>query len=101
MTVADGLMIAGDLVAPFFAVFAQRAIETWREKRGRRLSVFKSLMATRGAALSLQHVQALNMIELEFTKPGDEAIRRAWRSYHDHLNSYPENTDESLHAGEV
>lgn len=71
MTISDGLMILAVLVAPFLAVFAQKQIELWREQRSRKLWVFKTLMATRGRALSLEHVQALNVIDLEFTKPSD------------------------------
>ena len=68
MTISDGLMIIAILIAPFLAVFAQRQIDLWREQRQRKLWVFKTLMATRGRTLSPEHVQALNMIELEFKK---------------------------------
>jgi hypothetical protein len=68
MTLSDGLIIIAILIAPFLAVFAQRQIDLWREQRQRKLWVFKTLMATRGRTLSPEHVQALNMIELEFTK---------------------------------
>lgn len=54
MTVADWVMVLAVLLAPFAAVFAQRAIEVWWEKRQRRLQVFKTLMASRGALLSAQ-----------------------------------------------
>lgn len=82
-------MIIAVLIAPFLAVFAQRQIDLWREQRQRKLWVFKTLMATRGRTLSPEHVQALNMIELEFQKPSEKPIRDAWKEYHDHLNSYP------------
>lgn len=65
MTISDGLMIIAILIAPFLAVFAQRRIDIWREHRQRKLWVFKTLMATRGRALAPEHVQALNMIELD------------------------------------
>ncbi|HUW83635.1 MAG TPA: DUF6680 family protein [Phycisphaerae bacterium] len=89
MTVHNALMIVAILVAPFLAVFAQRQIDLWRERRQRKLWVFKTLMATRGRTLSPEHVQALNMIELEFQKPSEKPILLAWKEYHDHLNSYP------------
>lgn len=101
MTLTDVLMVFAVFLAPFFAIFAQRAIERWKERRDRRLWVFKALMASRGAALSQQHVQALNMIELEFNAPQDEAIRRAWRVYHDHLNSFPQDVGEAPEKGAV
>lgn len=67
MTISDILMIIAVLVAPFFAVYVQKKIETWKSQRDTKLWIFKTLMATRGATLSPQHVQALNMIDLEFS----------------------------------
>ena len=96
MTTADWLMIAAVLVAPFSAVFAQRAIEVWWEMRQRRLRLFKELMASRGSTLSYQHVQALNMLELEFSGSKFKDIREAWREYHDHLNSCPQRDVEDF-----
>ncbi len=89
MTISDGFMILAILIAPFLAVFAQKQIELWRERRVRKLWVFKMLMATRGRVLAPEHVQALNMIELEFINSSDKAVLNAWKEYHDHLNSYP------------
>ena len=89
MTTSNILMILAVLIAPFLAVFAQRQIDLFREQRQRKLWVFKTLMATRGRTLSPEHVQALNMIELEFQKSSEKPIRDAWKEYHDHLNSYP------------
>jgi len=89
MTISDGLIIIAIMIAPFLAVFAQRQIDLWREQRQRKLWVFKTLMATRGRTLSPEHVQALNMIELEFKKSSEKPILLAWKEYHDHLNSYP------------
>jgi hypothetical protein len=93
MTISDGLMIVAVLVAPFLAVFAQKQIELWRERRTKKLWVFKTLMATRGRALSIEHVQALNMIDLEFTKSSEKAVINAWKVYRDHLNTYPREGD--------
>ena len=54
------------LLAPVFAVQVQKYLEILREKRNRRMWIFHSLMATRAAKVSAQHVQALNMIDIEF-----------------------------------
>jgi len=94
MTISDGFMILAILIAPFLAVFAQKQIELWREKRARKLWIFKTLMATRGRTLSIEHVQALNMIDLEFTKPSEKEVVIAWKEYLDHLNSYPREGDD-------
>jgi len=94
MTLNDGLLIAAVVAAPFLAVFAQRQVELWRERRGRTLAVFKTLMATRGRSLSPEHVQALNVIELEFVRKSDEPVLTAWRVYRDHLYSYPRDGED-------
>jgi hypothetical protein len=89
-------MIAAILCGPVLAVQAQKWIETAREKRNRRLNVFKRLMATRGAVISPGHVEALNMIDLEFSGRGskNEQVRRRWREYLDHLGSLSQDPDQ-------
>jgi hypothetical protein len=97
MTLANGLMIVAVLIAPFAAVWAQRKLDALREQRLRKLGVFKTLMATRGTPLSVEHVQALNMIELEFADKStkDQRVRDAWREYLDHLDSpFPRDGDD-------
>ena len=87
MTIADWLMIAAVLIGPIVAVQLTRYLDNKKEKRDRRLTVFKTLMATRGSKLSYQHVEALNRIDLEFSsnKSGDRAVRDAWKAYLDLL----------------
>ena len=65
------------------AIQVQRKVDERREKRNRKLAIFKALMATRAAPLSPDHVNALNMIDVEFHD--DKPILDAWREYHDHL----------------
>ena len=66
MKISDILMILAVLCSPFLAVFVQRKIDLIREKRSHKLWIFRTLMATRGNKISLDHVQALNSIELFF-----------------------------------
>lgn len=66
MAIGDFMMIVAVMVAPFLAIFAQRKIDEHRERRGQKLWVFRTLMATRGNKISLEHVQALNSIDLFF-----------------------------------
>lgn len=86
-------MILAVLVAPFLAVFAQRKIDESKEKRGQKLWIFRTLMATRGNKISLEHVQALNMVDLFFQRKGKEkVIIEKWDEYRDHLaKNTPEN----------
>lgn len=94
MTISDPIMVFAVLGAPFLAVYAQKKIELWREQRQKKLWVFKTLMATRGVPLSPEHVQALNMIDLEFTSQSDKPVLTAWKEYNDQLNSYPRDGED-------
>ena len=88
MTISDTLMVLAVLVAPFLAVFIQRLLDQGRERRGQKLWIFRTLMATRGDKLSLNHVQALNSIDLFFIKKGKEKkVIEKWEEYLDHLNT--------------
>ena len=70
--------------APITALNLQKDSEKSDEKKHRKLSIFKSLMATRANTVSHEHVQALNMIDIEFYE--EKNIRNSWNIYRDHLN---------------
>jgi hypothetical protein len=95
MTLNEFLTILAVLLAPLLAVQVQKWLEVFREERGRKLWIFKTLMATRAATVSPEHVQALNMIDLEFRGKGYRTVTIAWKTYLDHLSSYPKD-DERL-----
>ena len=96
MTIADWITIVAIVLAPILAVQAQKAVERIRERRQRKLRVFHSLMSTRVARVSPTHVEALNMIDLEFYGVRILGIRRqsapergvidAWKVHRDRLN---------------
>lgn len=96
MTLNDWLIVGATLLGPILAVQAQKWVERSRETRARKLQVFHSLMATRGARLSPDHVRALNMIDLSFYGPvrfgknwrskAERAVLAAWKEYLDHLS---------------
>jgi len=77
-------MIAAVLLAPLVAVQVSQLLERQREERRRRFDLFRQLMSTRAAPLAGSHVEALNLIDLEFY--GVSEITDAWKSYLDHLN---------------
>lgn len=81
------LTILAIFLGPIIAVRLTRYLDNKKEERERRLIVFKTLMATRASGLSPQHVEALNRIDLEFdsNKPGDLAVKEAWKAYLDLL----------------
>ena len=86
--ISDVIMIAAVVVAPFFALWAQWRLQLRKEGRDRRLWIFKTLMRTRATPISVDHVQALNLIDVEFCSPnpGDQGVRESWDRYLTHLN---------------
>lgn len=87
MTIADWLMIAAVLLGPIIAVQLTRFLDNKKEVRERKLKVFQTLMATRAYALSWDHVEALNRIDLEFDKNNkkEKPVIEAWKAYLDLL----------------
>ena len=99
MTISDGLMVFAVLIAPFLAIYAQRKIDENKEKREQKLWVFRTLMATRGNKISVEHVQALNSIDLFFDKTGlENKIIEKWGEYLDHLAVFPIESDQDYSA---
>lgn len=96
MMTKDWITIIAIIVGPILAVQAQKFVESIREKRNRRLTLFKTLMSTRAERLSRDHVQALNMIDIEFygrrlfgtryQTSKEKKVTNAWKNYNDHLN---------------
>lgn len=106
MNVIGISIIIATLLGPVLAVQAQKAVERARERNNRKAWVFHTLMGTRAARVSPDHVQALNMIDLAFyghrilgihhrTKK-ETAVLDAWHEYLDHLNTKYEQDDFSL-----
>ncbi len=96
MALNEVLMIVAIILAPVIAVQVQKWLEIFREERGRRLRIFKTLMATRAANVSPEHVQALNMIDLEFQGKRYKSVTDAWKTYLDHLASFPKDSEEAI-----
>jgi hypothetical protein len=96
MSPSDILSIAAVLLSPLVALQISEVIGRRRERRQRRLNVFRTLMATRASVLAPEHVQALNMIDIEFhgSDTQSRAVLNAWKAYLDHLNQT--QTDAAL-----
>ncbi len=89
------------LAGPLIAVQVQKWLEEFREKRKNKQLVFATLMRTRAARVSPEHVQALNAIEIVFfgKKKKDTDVVTGWRTYLDHLNvPHPKGVDEEIRA---
>lgn len=89
MTSTEILMIAATALSPLIAVQVTKWLEGKKEAKDRRLYVFRTLMSTRAQRLSVAHVQALNLIDINFDGSGplDSAVITAWREYLDQLST--------------
>ncbi|MFO1464317.1 MAG: DUF6680 family protein [bacterium] len=95
MSISDWLTIAAIILGPILAVQVQERLNKSKEKRLKKLELFKILMATRANLLSPDHVSALNRIELEFDSDNknEKLVIENWREYLDHLGSGPGDGD--------
>ncbi|HEH9431132.1 TPA: hypothetical protein SIA29_001959 [Aeromonas sobria] len=97
MEAKDIIMTVAVIIGPILAVQVQKVVESYSEKRERRMRIFRTLMSTRAEKLHREHVQSLNMIDIEFygrvlpfigTKyqsNKEQAVTHAWKMYNNHL----------------
>lgn len=86
MRSTDIAIIFATLAGPILAVQAQMWLERRRIRKERRLAIFRTLMATRAASLSPEHVEAFNAVPVEFYGTGGKLkeISDAWKLFLDH-----------------
>ena len=89
--VSDLVMIFAVIAGPILAIQIQKIIEGVKESKERKIRVFKDLMATRASTLAYQHVVALNLVGLEFQGKKYSKVVNAWKTYLDHLASFPKD----------
>lgn len=89
MTLTDVLLVIATALSPLIAVQVSRYLDERNEVRGRKLKVFKTLMATRAYSLAPAHVEALNTIDLEFSskRRQEKEVLDVWQQYLDHLGN--------------
>lgn len=92
MTISDWLTILAIIMAPIFALQIQKFIEDRKEIKTRKMQIFRALMATRATPLYPEHVEALNMIDIEFFR--NRKITEAWKLLLDHFANYPKDTKD-------
>ena len=88
------LTIIAIILGPILAIQVQKIIERIKQRRDEKRKLFMSLMVTRGRPLLLEHVQALNMIDIVFSvkwyrSKKDKAVIDAWSVFRDHLYHFP------------
>lgn len=89
------------VVGPVAALWIQRILDEGREKKNRKLWIFKTLMSNRATRLSPLYVQALNLIDVEFTDPKEKAVREAWKELLDLYTNYKTTPNALEQVGEL
>lgn len=79
---------------PIIALRIQRQLDDDRVRRDRKQWIFKTLMSNRATRMAPAFVQALNLIDVEFTDPSEKPVRDAWREAQDHLSDWGKQTPE-------
>jgi hypothetical protein len=89
MSFTEAVTVVAILLGPILAIQVSRFLEDYRERHQRREGIFKVLMATRATPLDSRHVEALNMIDIEFHGRDKKSLNvvGAWRDYLDHLTT--------------
>ena len=84
-------IVFATLVGPVLSVLISLVFTWWNDTKGklreRQLWVFRTLLATRGQEINVDHVRAINLVEIEFYGVGP--VIDCWRAYMGHLNSVP------------
>jgi hypothetical protein len=81
------ITIIAIFLGPIIAVQLTQYIDRKRQSRIAKETLFKTLMRTRATLLSPSHIEALNMIDVEFygNKKNNKNVVSAWKLYLDNL----------------
>ena len=91
------ISVVGLFAGPIFAVIVGRIMEDARAQRARRMDVYRTLMRTRRAQMGVDHVGALNLVEVEFA--GCSEVTIAFRGLMTLLNELPSRHPEEVIDG--
>ncbi len=85
------ITIAAIFLGPRYGIYAQKQLEKNTEHESKQHDIFRTLMATRANRLSIKHVEALNLISMDFSenKENEQPIIAAWENLLDQYNDYP------------
>ena len=87
----DWLTLVALFLGPTVALMLQRELDRLREKKAQMFNLYMTLMRTRATPLAVDHVNAVNAIDVIFHEPRYKNIQNAWMNVKDHLN--PAKTD--------
>lgn len=100
--ITDIIMIFAIIVGPIIAVQITEFIRRHQDQRDRKMYLFRTLMATRSATLAPAHIEALNLVEIEFHSNNhqDCKVVNAWKLYRAHLfdSNYPKESWDARRA---
>ncbi|MGO9392138.1 DUF6680 family protein [Rhodoblastus sp.] len=71
-------------LGPVMAIVITRWRDKVREVRSRKLAIFRTLLATRRQIINAEHVNAINLIEVDYY--GVKNVEDSWRIYNAHLS---------------
>lgn len=97
MTTNEILTLIALVAGPVCAVFITRHLDDQRAFKARRMDVFRTLMRTRRAVLSQDHIGALNLVEIEFAE--DQKVLTAWKALFTHFGTTQPRRDEEKIEG--
>jgi len=91
----DLAIVVATLAGPFLAVYVTEKQRNKADIRNRKVHMFRTLMATRSARLAPAHIEALNLVEVEFdqTSRQERGVIDCWKLYLAHLNDQAYPTD--------
>lgn len=78
-------LVIAIIFSPVVAVLITLWVQSRREVQQAQLGVLATLIANRGAPINNEVVQALNMIDVIFSK--DKQVRKLWHEYFEMLNN--------------
>lgn len=88
MNINAWLTLLAIVLAPIIAILVGKFLDLRKEKKEAKLWIFRTLMATRATPMSLDHIRALNMIDVTFygAEKKSKNVVEAWKIYLDHLD---------------
>ena len=101
--ILSAVTIGAIFYGPIAALRIQRRLDEERASKDRKLYIFKTLMSNRATPLSPNWVQALNLIDVEFTANSDKdkAVRDAWKELNDLFADYKKTKNADEKAAEL
>jgi hypothetical protein len=87
--IGDLLTVIALVAGPIIAVRVVERLRISAEHQSRRMHLFRTLMSTRSLNLDAGHIQAINLVDVEFLteKKADKQVITKWQIYRQHLDS--------------